>query len=83
MGGLHDHRDIQTGLTHKGQNAKPVEVGHDQVENDAIDAGIGPREKLNRCVPAFGEDCPIAETLDHGFEQATLNRIVIDDQHNF
>ena len=36
--GLHDDRHPDPCLAHARQNAKPVKLGHHQVEDDAIDA---------------------------------------------
>ena len=44
---------------------------------------FGARQELDCCNAAFGDHWLIAETLDHCFEQATLNRIVVGDEHNF
>ena len=75
--------NVEAGVAHARQDAEAVEVGHHQVENDAVDARcIGSGEQLDRGIAAFGDDRLIAETLDHGFEEATLNRIVVDDKHD-
>ena len=84
MGGLHDDGDVQSSVAHARQHAKAVEIGHHQIEHDAVDAcGVWSGEQLDGGIAAFGDDRLIAETLDHGFEQATLNRIVVDDKHDF
>ena len=83
MGGLHDHRNCEAGLAHEGQNAEPVEVGHHQVEDDGIYGRVGSGEELDRRIAAVRDDCLVAEALDRGFEEATLDRIVINDEHNF
>ena len=83
MGGLHDHRNIEAGLAHEGQNAEPIEIGHDQVEDHGIDRRVGSGEELDRRIAAVRDDRLVAVALNRGFEQATLDRIVIDDEHNF
>ena len=84
MGGLHDDRQVEARRAHARQHAEPVEIGHHQVEHHAIEArAIGAGEQMGGLVAALGQQGPVAETLHHGFEQATLDRIVIDDQHDF
>ena len=42
MGRLHDHRDIDVGLPHACEHAESVEIRHDKVEHDPVDAhGLG------------------------------------------
>ena len=38
VSGLHDHRHIDRGLAQPRQDAEPVEVRHDQIEDHTIDA---------------------------------------------
>ncbi len=38
VGGLHDHRHGRAGLAHPRQHAEPVEIGHHQIEHDAVEA---------------------------------------------
>ena len=83
MGGLHDHRNIEAGLSHESQDAQPVEIGHHQVEDHGVDSRVGAGEKLDRRIAAVRDDCQVAKALDCGFKQATLDRIVVDDEHNF
>src|SRR5262249_6737976 len=84
MRGLYDHRDGQPGLAHPRQHVKPIEIGHHQIEHHGVNAlCFGARQELDCCNAAFGDHWLIAETLDHCFEQATLNRIVVGDEHNF
>ena len=83
MGGLHDHRDGQASVAHARQDTEAVEVRHHQVENDAVNSRcIRSGEQFDRGIAAFGDKRLITETLDHGFEEATLNRIVVDDKHD-
>ena len=35
--GLHDHRNGEAGVAHLGQHAEAVEVGHHEIEHDAVD----------------------------------------------
>ncbi len=50
--GLHDHRHVDCGLAHFGEHAHAVEIGHDQIEDHAIDvrAPSGPGEHRQRGV---------------------------------
>jgi hypothetical protein len=80
MGGLHDDGNIHARFAHARQHAEAVEVGHHQVEHHAVDA-LRPAEQSESRVAAFGDQGLIAEALDHGFEQAALNRVVVDDEH--
>ena len=83
MGGLHDHRNIEAGISHESQDAQPVEIGHHQVEDHGVDLRVGAGEKLDRHIAAVRDDCQVAKALDCGFKQATLDRIVVDDEHDF
>ena len=40
MGGLHDHRHADVALAQLGEHAEAVEIGHDEIEHDAIDGGL-------------------------------------------
>ena len=84
MRGLDDDRSVEAGLAHARHHAEAVEVGHDEVEHDAVDvAGGFTHEQSKGLIAAFGDNGLIAETLHHGFDQTALYRIVIDDQHHF
>ena len=75
---------VEAGLAHARQHAEAVEVGHHQIEDDAVDAlGVGAEQQCAGGVAALGGERLIAEALHHGFEQAALNRIVVDDEHGF
>ena len=75
---------VAAGFAHARQDAEPVEIGHHQIEHHAVDAGaVGAGEQVGGLVAALGQQGPVAETLHHGFEQAALDRIVIDDEHGF
>ena len=83
--GLHDHRHRDRGLPHLRQHAKPVEIRHHQVEDDAIDARAVRRvEQRQRGIAVVADQRLVAEFLQHAFEQAALHRIVIDnkDRHH-
>ena len=82
MGGLHDDGDVEAGLAHARQDAEAVEVGHHQVEHHAVD-GLRPAEQLQGRVAALGGDGLVAEALDHGLEQAALDRVVVDNKHGY
>jgi hypothetical protein len=47
--GLHDHRRRDPRLPHFRQHAKPVEIRHHQVEDDAIDARAVRRIEQRQC----------------------------------
>jgi len=84
MGGLHDDGHVAPRLAHARQHAEPVEVGHHQIEHDAVDARAGGAgEQGCGHVAALGQQGPVAEALHHGFQQAALHRIVVDDEHAF
>ena len=82
MRGLHDHRDGEAGLAHLGEHAEPVEVGHDEIEHDRVDArALGAGEQRDRRVAALGDDRLVAEPAHHVVEEAALHGIVVDDQN--
>ena len=84
--GLHDHRHCDPRLPHFRQHAKPVEIRHHQVEDDAIDARALRRiEQRQRGIAVVAGQRLVAEFLQHAFKQAALHRIVIDnkDRHHF
>jgi hypothetical protein len=81
VGGLHDHRNIASGILHARQYAHAVEIGHHQVEDHAVDPHPA-ADVLHRRVAALCGDRVVAETLHHVFDEATLDWIVVDDQHN-
>jgi hypothetical protein len=84
MRGLHDHRIGQAGIAHAREHAVAVEVGHHQVEDDAIDArAVRAGQCRDGRVAAVGGHHLVAETPRHGFEQAALHGIVVDDQDQF
>src|SRR5262245_66265922 len=82
MGGLYDHRNGEAGLAHEGEHAEPVEIGHHQVEDHGVDSQVGAGEELDCRIAAIREDRLAAEALDCGFQQATLDRIVVDNEHD-
>ena len=41
----------------------------------------GPESSARARVAAFGGDRLVAEAGDHGFEQAALHRVVVDNEH--
>ena len=84
MGGLHDYRDVEAGFAHPRQHAEPIEIGHDQVEHDAIDAlGLVAGEQGGGGIAALRQQRPVAEAGHHGFQQPALHRIVVDDENGF
>ena len=38
MRGLYDHGNADVALTHPREDAHAVEIGHDEIENDQVDA---------------------------------------------
>jgi hypothetical protein len=84
MGGLHDHRNAQSRIAHPREHAVSVEVGHHQVEHHAVDARrVRTGQRRDRGVPPVCGHDLVAEARRHGFEQAALHRVVIDDQDGF
>ena len=82
MRGLHDHRNGDAGLAHAGEHAEAVEIGHHEIEHDAVDrAAVGAGQQLGRGVAAVGDDDLVADARDHVFEQPALHRIVVDDEN--
>ena len=83
MGGLHDDRDVEAGFAHARQHAEAVEIGHHQVEHHAVDGRLcGPVSRRTAASPPSASMAPVAEAADHGLEQAALDRIVVDDEHD-
>ena len=81
---LDDHGNGDVGFSHARQHAKPVEIRHDKVEDDSVDAfGLGTNQQFAGGVAALDDGRPVAKPLDHCFEQAPLDRIVVDDEHYF
>ncbi len=78
---LHDDRR-GAGLGGKPlQHLDAVHAGHDEIEQDEGDgAAIRPLEDLQGLLAALGRLGLEAETLNGFFEDATLGRIVVDDQ---
>ena len=82
MGGLHDHRDGDAGLAHLGEHAQSVEVGHDEIEDDRVDArAVGAGERGDPGVAALGHDRLVAGLAHHVVEEPALHGIVVDDQN--
>ncbi len=60
------------------EDAHAVEIGHDEVEDDAADPGaVRALEQAPRRLAAVGEHRLVAEAADHGVEQPALDRIVV------
>ena len=60
---LDDHGNGHVGLSHARQHAKPVEIRHDQVEHDSVDAfGLGTDQQFAGGVAALDDGRPVAET---------------------
>jgi len=53
-------------------------------EDDSVNAfGLGTKQQFAGGVAALDDGRPVAKSLDHCFEQAPLNRVVVDDEHHF
>ena len=61
VGGLHDHRHGDAGLAQPRQHAEAVEIGHHQVEHDAIEAARPTRSARDRLLAALGDHRLVAE----------------------
>ena len=82
MGGLHDHRHADRGLAHFGEHAESVEIGHHQIEDDAIDVcAVGSGEKFERRFAGVARQRAIVEFLQRRFEKPALHRIVVDNKN--
>ena len=82
IGRLHDDRRLDAALAQGGEHAHAVELGHDQIEDDRVEAfAARPAELLERVVAGLGGGDIVAETLEHGVEQAALDGIVVDDEN--
>ena len=76
--GLHDHRRVDAALLEPAEDSHAVEVGHDEVEDDAADPGaVLALEQAQRRLAAVGQHRLVAEAADHGVEQPALDRIVV------
>ena len=62
-----------------GAHAEAVEIGHDEIEDHAGDAAAV--EPLQGRVAIVERFRLVAETLQHGFHQTPLHRIVVDHQN--
>ena len=81
MRGLHDHRHVDRGLAHFRQHAHAVEIGHDQIEDHAIDPrAVGSGEQRQRGVAGVARQRLVFELVQHPFEEPALHRIVIDNE---
>ena len=81
MGGLHDHRHVDGGLAHFGEHAEAVEIGHDQIENDAIDPrAVGSGEQRQRTVAGVARERLVFELVQHALQEPALHRIVVDNE---
>src|SRR6185312_153288 len=76
--------DCKIGFAHPREDTESVEIWHDEIEHDSVDAcSIGASQKAHRRIPAFDRHSPVSETLDHGFEEPALDRIVVYDENHF
>ena len=81
MCGLHDGRHRDLGVAHPGQHRHAVETGHDEVEDDEIDGRrVGRTQPRQRGLAAVDRFRVVAEPAHHGFQQTSLNGIVVDDK---
>ena len=82
MRGLDDRRDSNIALAHPRQNPHAVEIGHDEVEDQKIDRRpIAGFKTLQRRFPRFHTFGVVAKSSGHSLEQASLNRIVVDNEY--
>ena len=81
MGGLHDHRHVDRSLAQFRQDAETVQIRHHQIEDDAVDLpAIGGSEQRQGGVAVVARHRPVAEFLQHAFEEPALHRIVVDNK---
>ena len=82
MRGLHDDRRVDLAVAHALQHAHAVEIGHDEIEDQQIDAGlVGGLQARQSRLAAVDRLRLIAETPHHDFEQAALDGIIVGDQN--
>ncbi len=80
MGGLHDDRQGNVHVAQPAEHAHPVEVGHDEVEDEQVDPGLRALDPGDGLLAAFDRDRVIAGALHHLGEQPTLDRIIVGDE---
>ncbi len=79
---LHDGRHGDLALPHAGQDRHAVDLGHHQVADQQVHAGQVRRFEPGQGRRAAVEDLGVvAEATHHGFEQAALHGIVVDDEN--
>jgi hypothetical protein len=78
--GLHDHRHVDAVLAQARQHAEAVEIGHDEIEHDAV-AALGAGQLSDGLIAALGKHRLVAELAHHVVEQTTLDRIIVDDEN--
>ncbi len=79
---LHDDRRVDLALAHALQHAHAVEIGHDEIEDQQIDAGlVGGLQARQSRLAAVDRLGLIAKSPHHDFQQAALNGIIVGDQN--
>jgi hypothetical protein len=69
MGGLHDDRNGQPRFAHARKHAETIEIGHDQVEHNTVDAfAVGARQQIHGDVAAVSGDHLVTEAAHHVVE---------------
>ncbi len=71
MRGLNDHRNRVAFAAQAAEQAEAVEIGHHQIEDDAIDRGCGIAiQNARGLIAAFGDHGFVAELAHHVFDAA-------------
>ncbi len=78
--GLHNDGDGAVELAQLRQHGEAVDLGHDQVEDDEREDGVGSGQARQRFLAAGGDGRAIAEALNRSAEQPALDRVVVDDE---
>ena len=79
--GLHDDRGGETALAHAQQHAHAIQIGHDQIKDQAVHARqVSGHQAVEGGFAPIDQLGVIAESADHGFEEPTLNGVVVGDQ---
>jgi hypothetical protein len=83
MSGLDDGWNDPILIAHPRQDRHPVEIGHDQIENQQIDRNRtrGRLEPLESLLATFSGFRPVTKAPDQGFKQPALNGVIINDEY--
>jgi nickel-responsive transcriptional regulator NikR len=77
---VYDHRYGIADLPQARQHAEAIEVGHDEVEHDAVEA-VAAEQHGRRRFAGLGDRGLMAELANHVVEQPALDRIVVDNEN--